>query len=72
MKSKSFGLPLSGVKKSIQEATALEFAGKKNFKAWERKLEYWIELLLLKPLHYLSSESKKDFGFFISLYARKK
>lgn len=72
LKSKSFGLPWSGIKKSVREAILLEFGGRKSFKSQERSLEYWLELALLKPLHYLTAESKKDFGFFISLYARKK
>jgi len=72
IKSKSFGLPWSGIKKSVREAILLEFGPKKNFTAWERSLEYWLELVFLKPLHYLTTEDKEDFGFFISLYARKK
>ncbi|OGC89009.1 MAG: hypothetical protein A2142_07135 [candidate division Zixibacteria bacterium RBG_16_48_11] len=72
LKPKSFGLPFSGIQKSVGEAMSLEFGGKRSLKSWEKKLEYWIELLLLKPLHYWMAESKEDFGFFISLYARKK
>lgn len=72
IKSKTFGLPWSGIKKSIKEAILLEFGEKKGFKSQERSLEYWLELIFLKPLHYLTAEDKEDFGFFISLYARKK
>ncbi len=69
--SKSLGLPFSGINKSIREALVLEFGQNSSFKSWERRIEYWIELLLLKPLHYATADNKKDFGFFISLYARK-
>ena len=70
--SKSFGLSWVGIRQSLQNLLANQHYSSSNLARLGVKLKHLAIYSLVRPLAYCLAEDKKNFGVYISFYARKK